>query len=77
MENVKMEPKKITYGVEDIKERYGVGTNKARAIMQEIRALTSTPPAGSVSAKGALGSKKVLWSEVLRWERKFLGEGAV
>lgn len=75
MENTNMEP--ITYGVEDIKRRYGVGTNKARAIMQEIRALTSTPPLGSVSAKGALGTKKVLWSEVIRWERTFLGEGAV
>ena len=47
----------LTY--EDMKVRYGVGTNKARSIIRGIR---------SICGGGKLGEGKVLPSEVRYWE---------
>lgn len=47
----------LTY--EDMKVRYGVGTNKARGIIRGIR---------QICGGGKLGEGKVLPSEVLYWE---------
>lgn len=50
---------RVALDCQDIMERYGVGTNKAREIIRGIR---------SVCGGGKLGEGRVLPSEVLYWE---------
>ena len=44
-----MEQQKIAYGLDDIRERYGVGIGKARNIMKSIRAYNKELPMGVTS----------------------------
>lgn len=55
-----VKPEKAYYTAEDIRERYGVGINDARAIMRAIKHVNG----GSL----ALGAHKALPSEVKFWE---------
>jgi hypothetical protein len=70
-----MAEEKIVYDVKDIQERYGVGVNKARNIMQSIRAFCRDLPTGTVSVPGAIGYGKVLYTELYAWEQSFLTRG--
>ena len=72
-----MEQQKIAYGLDDIRERYGVGIGKARNIMKSIRAYNKELPMGVRSVPGALGHGKVLYTELYAWEQSFLQKAEV
>lgn len=60
---------KVYYTSQDIKERYGCGINKARSIMRAVRSFQRDVPFGMTSVPGAIGSHKILASELERWEK--------
>lgn len=59
---------KVYFTRQDIEIRYGVGRSTALKIMRSIRSFGQSVPAGMSSVSGALGFRKLLVSEVLRWE---------